>query len=234
LTYSVQETLVPNFDNETGSSNQINLRSQIPLGNRGTLPDFLSLGHALGLIKFKLPLVLSGPSDSNSSVIAGAGDLTAVALAMFGSRNERWVAGPDFRFPTGSNYGLGSGKWSIGPAFGYTHLSGRWALGFYTQSFFSYAGTRTQPRVGQTQIQPTVSYTFGHGWTLSNSEMQYVYDYHLGALTNAPLGFRIAKKLQFGDAKFVLGFEAEKNMAHVSGAAAWALRLDAKWILPRS
>ena len=61
--------------------------------------------------------------------------MTAVWIGGFGSAERRWAAGAAFKFPTGSGT-LGSGKWSAGPALGYTYQTGPWTLGLYTQSFF--------------------------------------------------------------------------------------------------
>jgi len=234
LWYSLEDEFAPNFEDASGSSNQLNLRAQLPLGRYYKMPAIFSAGHALNLIKFKLPFVTSSPSDAGSEVITGAGDMTVASLALFGSLQERWAAGPAFKFPTASQSDLGSGKWSIGPALGYTYEPGpHWTFGIYTASYFSYAGPKSRPPVQQTQITPTISYALAHGWSVGNSEMQYTYNYNLGAFTNAPLGIRVAKQFKSGSKKLDVGFEGEKNLAHVNGAAAWVMRLQLKWVLPR-
>ncbi len=194
--YSVEDEYVPDFEDASGSSNQITLRAQVPLGRYNKMPAVFSAGHALNLIKFKLPFTTSSPSDAGSEVITGGGDMSVVSLALFGSAEKRWAAGPAFKFPTASQSDLGSGKWSIGPALGYTYEPGPWTFGIYTQSFFSYAGPKSRPPVAQTQIAPTISYAFAHGWTVGNSEMQYIYNYNLGAFTECSARLALRQKVQ--------------------------------------
>ncbi len=209
------------------------IRAQVPLGINPPLSSLLAGGHALSLVKISLPTVLSAP-PANDGVPAetGSGDLTAVWIAGFGRASYRWAAGAAFKFPTGSGT-LGSGKWSIGPALGYTYDTGPWTLGLYSQSFFSYAGTGSRPPLRQTQIQPTISYAFSHGWSLGNSEMKYIYDYNIGNFTTLPLGIRVSKQFDRGEQRFTTYLEGERNLA-TAGGTTWSARLGIKWIFLRS
>lgn len=216
----------------SGPSNQLNLRAQIPLAASPPITNLLVSGQAVSLIKLKLPIVLTAPSNTGIEAATGAGDLTATWLGGFGTPQSRWAAGAAFKFPTGSG-SLGSGKWSVGPALGYTYESGQWTFGLYTQSYFSYAGSGARSPVAQTQLQPQISVAFPDGWSVGTSEMKFTYDYDTGSFTNVPVGIRVAKQVKAGAKRWDAYFEAEKNLKTSSGTT-WTLRLGAKLVFLRT
>ncbi len=109
-----------NTQSVAGPNNQINLVGQVPLGINPPFADLLAHGHALSLLRIKLPIVTTSPTIAGVDAVTGTGDLSVTWLAGFGSAASRWAAGAILKFPTGSG-ALGSGKWSAGPALGYTH-----------------------------------------------------------------------------------------------------------------
>lgn len=215
-----------------GPSNQLNLRAQIPLAASPPITNLLASGRALSLVKLKVPIVLSAPSSTGVEAATGAGDVTATWVGGFGTQVSRWAAGVAFKFPTGSG-SLGSGKWSVGPALGYTTESGLWTFGMYTQSFFSYAGSGARSPVAQTQLQPNVSVALPGGWSVGTSDMKFTYDYDQGSFANVPVGIRIAKRIEMGARRLNAYFEAEKNLK-ISGGTSWTLRLGAKLVFLRT
>lgn len=216
----------------SGPSNQLNLRAQIPLAASPPITNLFASGHALSLVKLKLPIVLSAPSNTGIEAATGTGDLTAAWVGGFGTQQSRWAGGAAFKFPTGSG-SLGSGKWSVGPALGYTFETGLWTLGVYTQSFFSYAGSGSRSPVAQTQVQPNVSVALPDGWSIGTSNMNFTYDYDAGSFANVPVGIRVAKRIETGARRWNAYFEAEKNLK-VSGGTSWTLRLGAKVVFLRN
>lgn len=216
----------------SGPSNQLNLRAQIPLAASPPITNLLASGQALSLIKLKIPVVLSAPSNTGIEAATGTGDITATWLGGFGTPQSRWAGGAAFKFPTGSG-SLGSGKWSAGPALGYSHQSGTWTIGLYTQSFFSYAGSGARSPVAQTQLQPQISVALSGGWSVGTSAMKFTYDYDAGGFANVPLGIRIAKQINAGARRLDAYFEAEKNLK-TSGGTGWTLRLGTKLVFLRT
>lgn len=229
LSYSLEDESTQSI---AGPSNEMSMQAQIPLGINPPVSSFLAGGHALSLVKITLPIVLAAPNGNGVPAEAGAGDLTAVWIAGFGTATSRWAGGVAFKFPTGSGT-LGSGKWSIGPALGYTYQTGPWTLGLYTQSFFSYAGTGSRLPLKQTQISPAISYAFRREWSVGTSEMKYTYDYNVGSFTTLPLGIFVSKQFDRGEQRFITYFEGERNLA-TEGGTTWSARLGIKWILLRS
>jgi hypothetical protein len=226
LWYSLEEETSPDYTGEGGSSSQLNLRAQIPLGSLlGHFPTPIFAPKPFQLIKIKLPFVLSSPKQA----LQGAGDATVVILEYLGRKVRKWVVGPALKLPTASGTGLGSGKWSIGPAVGYTILGRRTEAGAFSQSFFSFAGPKANPRVSQTQIQPMYTVSFGRGWTLGTSQMQFTYNWQKNQWTTVPLGVRIADSFDMSTSRWTAGFEVEKNLVHELDTPGWTLRLNLRY-----
>ncbi len=100
---SIEEEVSPNYDGESGSSSQINLRGQLPY-----------VAGAQYIFRLRLPIVTSAPATA----VTGAGDLALYDLAVVDTTRGRWLDGLTVRVPTAQNDSLGTGKYSIGPAFG--------------------------------------------------------------------------------------------------------------------
>ncbi|HTA39011.1 MAG TPA: hypothetical protein VK760_08045 [Candidatus Acidoferrales bacterium] len=217
-----------NTQSVAGPNNQVNLVGQIPLTFNPPFAEMLAGGHALSFVRLKLPIVTTSPTNSGVDAITGTGDLTVSWLAGFGTARSRWAAGAVLKFPTGSG-ALGSGKWSAGPALGYTYEVRRWTFGVYTATSISYAGTRSRPPLAQTQITPSITYAFADGWSVGNSDMQYTYDYYQREFTNLPVGLRVAKRYKLGKQRASTYFEWERNLTAVGGTSV-TMRLGTRFI----
>jgi hypothetical protein len=217
--FSAEEEGSPSYDDETGSSTQLNLRGQIP---------YLA-GSVQYVFRIKLPIVTSAPATS----ITGAGDISLFDLAVLDNPRGRWLAGATIRLPSAQNDSLGSGKYSVGPAFGYETRQGPWTLGFFNQDFFSVIGPESRSPVGQTKIDPTIAYALPRGWTIGTSTMSFTYDWVRNEWTGLPVGVRIDKAFQNELHPLDAYLEIEKNLAAVPGVPAWTIRALVKWTFPR-
>ncbi len=215
---SIEDEFSPAYDDLSGSSNTINLRAQIPWGKPLLL--FAGTGRRLHVLRIRLPFVTSAPANA----ITGSGDTTLVGLAIFDSKTSRWVIGPSLRLPTASHGALGSGKWQIGPAAGYTLKLKSTTLGIFTQNFFSFAGDGSRPPVARSQLDPTIVFALPGGWAIGTSQMRFTYDWNTRAWTDVPLGVRIERSGLGVGGRLTAAIEAEKNLADVRGASAWTLR----------
>jgi hypothetical protein len=209
---SAEDELSPNYQSESGSSNILNLRAQLPNAD------------ASWVLRIKIPIVTAAPSES----VTGAGDLAIWDLAVRNAGQGQWLIGPTFRFPTASD-SLGTNKYSLGPALGYVTVPGRWTMGFFTQAFFSIIGPASSPAVAKTQIAPALKYDLRNGWSLGFSTMQFTYDWVLNRWTNVPLGVRIGKKFRGALKSFDAYLEAEQNLARSSDSPEWTIRALARW-----
>jgi len=223
--FSLEDEFSPSYDGLSGSSNQVNVRGQLPLGHVGEKLPTLFLPNDLQLVKFKVPIVTGAPAGAQK----GAGDTTLGFLEFQGSKAKKWAFGPLFKIPTAGTADLGSGKWSVGPAVGYTYTHGTTVIGWYQQTYFSFAGPKSRPPVSQTQFQPALSFILKKGWILGFSQMQFTYNWENNQWSAVPLGFRIARNYRDSRGQLAAGFEAEKNLVAVQGTPGWTLRLNFKY-----
>jgi hypothetical protein len=213
--FSAEEEVTPSYEDESGSSTLLNLRGQVPY----------VAGGVQYVLRVKLPIVTSAPPTS----ITGAGDISLFDLAVLDNPQGRWLAGGTIRIPSAQNDSLGSGKYSVGPAFGYEMSPGRWTLGFFNQDFFSVVGPQLRSPVGQTKIEPTVTYALPRGWAIGTSTMSFTYDWVRNEWTQVPLGLRIDKAFQNELHPLDAYLEIEKNLAAVPDVPAWTIRALVKW-----
>ena len=81
---SIEEEVSPNYDGESGSSSQINLRGQLPY-----------VAGAQYIFRLRLPIVTSAPATA----VTGAGDLALYDLAVIDTTRGRWLEGLPFAPP---------------------------------------------------------------------------------------------------------------------------------------
>jgi hypothetical protein len=215
---SIEEEVSPEYDGESGSSTQLNLRGQLPY-----------VAGAQYVLRLKLPIVTSAPATA----VTGAGDLVLYDLAVSDVARGRWLEGVTIRVPSAQNDSLGSGKYSVGPAVGYETVSGPWRLGFFQQDFFSVIGPESRSPVGQSRIEPTVMLALARGWSVGLSSMTITYDWVRNQWTEVPVGLSVAKRFSGGLNPLEASFEMEQNLADARGAPAWTIRTLLKWTLPR-
>lgn len=215
---SIEQEASPEYDRESGSSSLVNFRGQLPY-----------IAGAQYVLRLKLPIVMSAPATA----VTGAGDLALYDLAVSDAPRARWLEGVTIRVPTAQNDSLGSGKYSVGPAFGYETVRGPWTLGFFQQDFFSVIGPKSRSPVGQSKIEPSITLALAPGWSIGLSTMAVTYDWVNNEWTEVPLGLRVAKRFSGGLSPLEASFEAEQNLADARGAPAWTIRTLLKWTLPR-
>lgn len=215
---SIEEEVSPEYDAESGSSSLTNLRGQIPYVAGGQY-----------VFRLKLPIVTSAPA----AAVTGAGDLVLYDLAVTDAARGRWLDGVTVRIPTAQNDSLGTGKYSIGPAFGYESQHGLWTFGFFQQDFFSVIGPKSRSPVGQSKIEPVLVFALPRGWSVGLSSMTITYDWVRDEWTEVPVGLRVAKRFSDGLRPLEASFEMEQNLADAKDVPAWTILTLLKWTLPR-
>jgi len=115
-------------------------------------------------------------SDSGKGRITGSSDLDA-EFYFSPQKTTRfiWGFGPALGIPTASDASLGTGKWTLGPAFAIVKQTGHWTYGVDTYHLWSFAGDKNRGKVSSTFIQPVLDYTWGHGWTVG-VDVEATYD----------------------------------------------------------
>ena len=79
-----------------------------------------------------------------------------------------WGAGPVVELPTNTS-GLGSDKWSAGPAAVALSMPGSWVLGALVQNIWSFAGPSGEPDVNRFTFQYFINYNISNGWYLTST-----------------------------------------------------------------
>ena len=209
---SAQDEFSPDYRSESGSSNVVNLRAQLPYDN------------GRWVLRLKLPIVTSAPSEA----ITGAGDLALWALSVQNAGTGQWLLGPTIRIPTAKD-SLGTNKYSLGPCLGYATERAAWTVGFFGQTYFSVIGPAIYPAVAKTQIAPTFKYELPQGWNIGLSTMQFTYDWVRNQWTDVPIGFRVGKTFTGLLTSWDAYFEAEKNLASAPDTPSWTARLLLRW-----
>jgi len=206
-TVSTEDELSPNYQNESGSSNVVNLRAQIPYD------------ESAWIVRLKLPMVTAAPAKA----VTGAGDLALWDLGVVNAGHGQWLVGATLRIPTARD-SLGSNKYSIGPAGGYLTQRGPVTFGFSLNTFFSIIGPSSYPGVGKTQIEPALKYALPGGWSVGLSTMQYTYDWVRNRWTDVPVGLRVGKSGIGGSKALDAHFDVERNLAVAADSPAWTIR----------
>ena len=174
----------------------------------------LRLGQSLLRVSF--------PSlQSVQGTASGWGDMQLFYLAEKPVRNGHFGVGLSFSIPTANGSGVGSGKWSLGPAAGYGNVNrkARVFTGFLMQSFFAVAGLSW--RAGQSLVlfQPIVLKDLGAGWSLRSADANWAFDLVRGS-TVIPLSLGVGKLLGQGAQRFNIALADEITVVHANAPSA--------------
>lgn len=148
------------------------------------------------------------PDSAGSGRTAGTGDSNIqFYFSPVRGRPFFWGFGPVLGIPTASNSLLGSGKWTLGPAFGIVRQTENWTYGALVNQFWSFAGSKNRDSVSMTLIHPVLFYTWKSGWSLGlDSESTYDAKASSGDRWTVPLQISISKETKFGKRPVNLSF----------------------------
>jgi hypothetical protein len=231
---AIMDAATPTYWDDPGAvGNTVYLRAWIPW----------SIAGVNQLSRFSLPITTlspgngSGPSDAEDTDTAegpsGLGDLQFYDVTQLRLPWGRLSLGADFSFPTGTNSGVGNGKWEIGPAFGFASQFQRLQIGFFSQSFFAYASETSSSDNNITKVQPILDFDLGGGWSIGTSQMDFEYSWSKKQWTDIPLGIEIGKTLKLISQDLKLSAQAEYNFASASGNAQWTYRFTLTYVFPK-
>jgi hypothetical protein len=201
-----------------------------------------SVGSVDQISRLTIPIVTSssftsgGPLDGNITSTPqgpdGLGDIELYDISKLKTRYGEFSIGPVFTFPTGTRSGVGTGKWTIGPAIGFDTSHDDWHLGIFSQGFFSFAGDPNQASVNKIKVQPIIDFKLPDGWHVGTSDMNFTYDWTEGRFTNIPLGFEIGRSFEVYSQKLKFIGQVEYNFANTPGSSAWTFRFTLEYLLP--
>jgi hypothetical protein len=230
-----EDWYTPKYYGEPGSGNEVVFRAFPTLA----IGSFDTSGRLT--VPFLTSTLAKGGDGSDSSDQTetasgptGLGDIEFYDLLVLKTKRGPVTIGPTFSFPTARNASNGSSKWEVGPAGGFTLSPRNWRVGFFTQSFFSFAGEASAKSVAKTQLQPIFTRSIIHGWTIGSSTMNFTYNWESHHWTNVPIGIKIGKLISIGTQSIDTSLEGEYNLYNKDGTAAWTVRLKLYYVFPKS
>ncbi len=153
-------------------------------------------------------------------------------LIVFKESWGRWGLGPVMLFPTATSSELGTEKWAIGPAAGFTARQDKLLWGLFNQNLFSFAGNSDREQISISILQPIVNYSLPDKWSIGTSEMNITYDWIKSDWTVLPLGVKVAKLVTFGDQPVQFSGAFEYNFADDAVAPKWTVSVALKFLFP--
>ncbi|MGV6490426.1 hypothetical protein ACTUVK_001330 [Stenotrophomonas rhizophila] len=134
---------------------------------------------------------------------------------------------------TASHDSLGTGKYSLGPAFILVHKTRTWTLGALANHVWSVAGDDDRDDVSSTSVQPFVTRNLPDGWSLSfTSETSYNWKAASGNAWTVPVGATVSKVLHLGHTPVSVGLGGFYNVDRPADASRWTGRFIVTLVFP--
>ena len=144
-----------------------------------------------------------------------------------------WGVGPVFELPTNTS-GLGSDKWSVGPAAVALSMPGSWVLGALVQNLWSFAGPSGEPDVNQFTFQYFINYNISNGWYLTSTPIITAdWERSSGYQWSVPFGGVIGKLHRFGKLPVDFKLQAFSNVEKPEGGPDWSMMFAVKFLFPK-
>lgn len=134
---------------------------------------------------------------------------------------------------TASHDSLGTGKYSIGPAFVLVHKTRQWTMGALANHVWSVAGDSDRAGVSQTSVQPFVTRNLPRGWSVNfTSETSYNWKASAGNAWTVPLGAAVSKVARVGHTPVSFGLGGFYNVDRPQNANRWTARFTVTLVFP--
>ena len=144
-----------------------------------------------------------------------------------------WGLGPVFELPTNTS-GIGSDKWSAGPAAVALTMPGKWVLGALVQNIWSFAGPSGDPDVNKFTFQYFVNYNLKDGWYLTSTPIITAdWERSSGNRWTVPFGGGIGRLMRFGKLPVDFKLQAFGNVAKPDGGPDWSMMFAVKFLFPK-
>ena len=144
-----------------------------------------------------------------------------------------WGVGPVIELPTNTS-GLGSDKWSAGPAAVVLAMPGNWVIGALAQNLWSIAGPSDVPSVNKFTFQYFINYNLAKGWYLTSTPtMTADWEKSSGNQWTVPVGGGIGKLHRFGKQPVDFKLQAFTNVAKPDGGPDWSTMFAVKFLFPK-
>jgi hypothetical protein len=145
-----------------------------------------------------------------------------------------WGIGPVLELPTNTS-GLGSDKWSAGPAAVALTMPGKWVLGALVQNIWSFAGPSGDPDVNKFTFQYFVNYNLDDGWYLTSTPIITAdWEKSSGNQWTVPFGGGIGRLMRFGKLPVDFKLQAFGNVEKPDGGPDWSMMFAVKFLFPKN
>lgn len=166
---------------------------------------------------------VSGLGDTTQSLFFSPKAPTAGGLI--------WGIGPVLLVPTATEEFLGTGKWGAGPTGVALVQRGEWTVGALANHLWSFAGESDRPEVNSTYVQPFVSYSLGHGRSVSlNTETTYDW---VNEEWTVPINLGFSQVLKIGEQPISLQIGGKYYADAPAGGPEWGLRTTITLLFPK-
>lgn len=200
------------------------------------------IGHSAGEILSNpdFPGVVQDPFDRTS----GFGDLTYVGVFspkqpvhFAGGGKLVWGVGPTVMFPTAEEDVLGTGKYSMGPAFVAAYLGEDWTLGVFPQHWWSVGGDSERKDVSLTNIQYFIQKVIPgpEQWRVGMTPNVTVnWEAKSGNKVTFPIGIGAGRIFNFGKLPVRISGELQYSVIHPDDqiSSRWNFRLNLTPVIP--
>lgn len=167
---------------------------------------------------------------------SGIGDLTVQGyyIPLRPGSTTEFGFGPIAQFDTASDDTLGSGKYSLGPAFLAIHKTRKWTLGGLLNHLVSVAGDDDRADISITNLQPIVTRALANGWSASFSpEISYDWKASRGNAWTVPVGGTVSKVVKFGAHPVSFAAGGYYNADRPEYGNRWTARFQVTLVFPK-
>ncbi len=142
-----------------------------------------------------------------------------------------WGVGPVLLLPTATDEYLGGGKWGAGPTGVALVQKDAWTVGALANHIWSFAGEDDRANISQTFIQPFVSYSLGHGRSVSlNTESSYNW---MADEWTVPVNLGFSQVLKVGPQPVQLQIGGKYYAVAPEGGPEWGIRSTITLLFPK-
>lgn len=143
-----------------------------------------------------------------------------------------WGLGFMASLPTATASGLGSDKWSLGPAVRLTYRSGGWNFGAVAGQRWSFAGSGNRPDVNQLVIRGAIRHQLPDDWYFVSAPIIVANWDAVGEKWLVPVGGGVGRRFRLGGHPWAFSAQAYYNAIRPDGAPDWVFRLGVVSAIP--
>lgn len=158
--------------------------------------------------------------------VFGVGDLTHASFFTAPvSGKTIWGLGAMVTLPIASDRLLGSGKWTVGPAFRVVYRSGPWNIGMFGGQIWSFAGSSNRGDISQLIVRGAIRRQLQNDWYFVSAPIITANWKAADQKWVIPLGGGIGKVFRYQSNPWALSLQGYYNVVKPDGAPNWSVRL---------